>query len=199
MAPISLQNGILACLLSPIGKSDWLSKLFLLDLLDNLPRLCLSCAQMELFIWVLNQTGARNVPTIDQLCHFQQKLKQKLIAVTTRRFKSDLGNVFWANDIGDLIAKVCACQFLSKHSLTVSSIVVAGFCYAACVVIAAILSGRTSWAIRGGLAGYESAESPSRFLNPNVSSWAQRFLCPGAGANARWSIYTACEMDHPCG
>jgi len=80
--------------------------MFMLDLLWNLPRLRLSRAHMELILWVMKETGARDVPSIDQLHTMEENLKNKRGGISTRRFKSSIGNVFYVNDIAELVGRV---------------------------------------------------------------------------------------------
>ncbi|KAF8494495.1 hypothetical protein JB92DRAFT_3126914 [Gautieria morchelliformis] len=87
--------------------SDWYpyenKTLFLLDLLDNLPRLRLSQRHMQMFLWVLSESGAHDVPSLYALCETQARLR-KFGGVTTKRFESSLGNVMYLNDIPEIIA-----------------------------------------------------------------------------------------------
>ncbi|KAF8501219.1 hypothetical protein JB92DRAFT_3213844 [Gautieria morchelliformis] len=77
--------------------------LFLLDLLDNLPQLRLSERHMQMFLWVLSESGAHDVPSLYALRETQARLR-KFGGVTTKRFESSLGNVMYLNDIPEIIA-----------------------------------------------------------------------------------------------
>ena len=80
-------------------------QLFLLDTIDNLPRLRLSDSHMKLMLWMLKEAGCRNVPTFSALRRMQSKLREHG-AVRTKSYKSSLGNLFYMSSIEDIIAKV---------------------------------------------------------------------------------------------
>ncbi|KAL0565664.1 hypothetical protein V5O48_016353 [Marasmius crinis-equi] len=76
----------------------------LLDVLDNLPRLRFSDAQMKMVLWVLEQTDARDVPTFYQLRKLQQGIRDRC-SVKTEESTSDLGNIFSTVDIRGYAAR----------------------------------------------------------------------------------------------
>lgn len=78
---------------------------FLLDALDNLPRLRISDALMRMILWVLREAGANSVPSFKALRKFQDQLRNDA-GIRTAKFQSPRGNVFYANDLRDIIAKV---------------------------------------------------------------------------------------------
>lgn len=80
-------------------------QLFMLDLLDNLPRLRMSDAQFKAVLFIMRECGASDVPSLDTLRRAQKKLR-KNTAVSTERFKSGQGNVFYVNNIQQQLAQV---------------------------------------------------------------------------------------------
>lgn len=79
--------------------------MFFVDLLDNLPRLRLSDAHMEMVLWVMRQCGSQTVPSLKQLRGCQERL-QKECGTPTLRHISTIGNIFYSNDIRATIAMV---------------------------------------------------------------------------------------------
>ncbi len=82
------------------------SKMFMLDLLDNLPRLRLSDDHLKAIIWVMRECGTPNVPSFYALRKKQSQLTQD-VNIKPQRRMSSLGNVFFMNHPKDLIALVC--------------------------------------------------------------------------------------------
>ncbi|KAJ7033584.1 hypothetical protein C8F04DRAFT_1395981 [Mycena alexandri] len=78
--------------------------MFLLDTLDNLPRQRVSNSLMKVFLWILREGGARDVPSLDALRKLQSTL-HKQGGIPTVPWKSTQGNVFHLNDIRTIIAK----------------------------------------------------------------------------------------------
>ncbi len=79
--------------------------MFLLDTIDNLPRTRISNSLMNVFLWILRETGAHNVPTLHHLRQVQAALR-KSSGVPTTQHKSPKGNVFSMNDPRTLVAMV---------------------------------------------------------------------------------------------
>ncbi|KAJ7614819.1 hypothetical protein FB45DRAFT_1108964 [Roridomyces roridus] len=85
-----------------------------LDILDNLPRLRLSSSQLKMVLWIMKECGARDVPSFNEFRSMQTHIR-KLVGVRSDLHKSDLGNIFYVNDIRDLIAKDFANPEVAPH------------------------------------------------------------------------------------
>ncbi|KAL6304046.1 hypothetical protein BKA93DRAFT_817730 [Sparassis latifolia] len=88
--------------------ADWFpypnKMMMLLDTLDNLPRIAVSDSLMQVFLWILRETGAHNVPSLDRLRKLQKKLHQEC-GIPTKLYQSPKKNVFYYNDPRSIIAK----------------------------------------------------------------------------------------------
>ncbi|PPQ75136.1 hypothetical protein CVT24_010098, partial [Panaeolus cyanescens] len=98
--------------------SEWYpypSKLiFLLDTIDNLPRLRISTAFMRTMLWMLKELGIRNVPSYDSFKKIQKEVRQNA-GITTSQRQSPKGNLFSFNNPCDLIAKDWANPDVCDH------------------------------------------------------------------------------------
>ena len=79
--------------------------MFLLDTLDSMPRLRVSDSLMKVFLWVLKECGAPDVPSFKRFRDTQAKLRDDTGATSTL-YKSPHGNLFYMNDIRKIIANV---------------------------------------------------------------------------------------------
>ncbi|KLO13183.1 hypothetical protein SCHPADRAFT_970312 [Schizopora paradoxa] len=77
--------------------------MFLLDMLDNLPRLRLSDSQLRAVLFVMKESGAKDVPSFDTLRRRQKAFRK--FSVPTERKESAKGNVFYVNDIHAQVAQ----------------------------------------------------------------------------------------------
>ncbi|KAJ6456980.1 hypothetical protein C8R45DRAFT_1064760 [Mycena sanguinolenta] len=85
-----------------------------LDILDNLPRLRLSSSQLKMILWIMDACGAKDVPSFNAFRAMQKHIR-KMTGVRSEPHKSDLGNLFYVNDIRDLIAKDFANPEVAPH------------------------------------------------------------------------------------
>lgn len=91
---------------SPSAWYPYPSKLaFLLDTVDNLPRLRISSSLMKVLLWLLREIGVPRVPSFDALRKIQKRIKEERIVPTTQ-WMSPKGNAFSFNDPRAIIANV---------------------------------------------------------------------------------------------
>ncbi|KAK7463484.1 hypothetical protein VKT23_006832 [Stygiomarasmius scandens] len=77
---------------------------FLLDVLDNLPRLRLSSSHMKMILWVMRNCNPRDVPSFKGLRQEQERLR-KACGVRSIQYKSQGGDIYYLNDVVDIIKK----------------------------------------------------------------------------------------------
>ncbi|KAK7008238.1 hypothetical protein R3P38DRAFT_2948527 [Favolaschia claudopus] len=88
-------------------EADWFPHgsrtMFMLDLLDNLPRLRLSDDHLKAIIWVMRECKTPGVPTFSAL-RKKQAVMTREVDVETRHHTSSLGNHFYMNHPSKLLA-----------------------------------------------------------------------------------------------
>lgn len=90
--------------------------MFMLDMLDNHPRMRLSDAQLDVVLFVMKECGCHNIPSLYALRRMQKELRQN-VAVSTDRHQSMKGNVFYANNLAAQVAQV----LITSSKLSISA------------------------------------------------------------------------------
>lgn len=96
---------------------------FLLDSIDNMPRLRVSVGLMNVIIWLLREAGVKGVPTPTGFRAIQKSLREKK-GVSTIHTKSPRGNMFSFNSPIDLIANVSSAIQVESQRVTCTHIFV---------------------------------------------------------------------------
>ncbi|KZV81516.1 hypothetical protein EXIGLDRAFT_628358, partial [Exidia glandulosa HHB12029] len=80
-------------------------EMLLADMLDNFPRLRLSDAHMEVILYMWEKTARHpsKIPSLKRLRKFQESLQARF-GTQTREYNSELGNVFFVNDVRTTLA-----------------------------------------------------------------------------------------------
>ncbi|KAJ7259067.1 hypothetical protein C8J57DRAFT_1515776 [Mycena rebaudengoi] len=97
-------NKMVRAAILPLQKCMNLAQVFLLNILDNMPRLRVSSSLMRVFLWILRESGARDVPSFDRLRQVQKGIRDEY-GIPSIPCKSPLGNVFYVNDPRTTIAQ----------------------------------------------------------------------------------------------
>ena len=87
-----------------------------IDILDNLPRLRMSSAQLRFLLFCLRTLGVKNVPSYDAFRAMQKDLHEKCGNSTTGHVSS-LGNRFYVNDLRQTVSRVCSVSQYLKGCL----------------------------------------------------------------------------------
>jgi len=98
----------------------------MLDILDNLPRLRMSSNLFRMVLWVLKESGLSNVPSYEAFRKLQADLRKRCGSEPTE-CKSSLGNIFYVNDIPEIVARVCSIYLYLQYSI-IKTLSHAGFC-----------------------------------------------------------------------
>ncbi|KAH9910220.1 uncharacterized protein B0H18DRAFT_1090055 [Fomitopsis serialis] len=78
--------------------------MFILDMLDNLPRLRLSSDHFKVVLWALRELGVSGVPTFSKFRKTQDHLNHQTCGVHTDVKHSPQGDIFYQNRVSDLLA-----------------------------------------------------------------------------------------------
>jgi hypothetical protein len=89
--------------------------IFLLDTIDNLPRIRISSALMKALLWLLEELGVKNVPSFTALKKIQMNIRES-VGIPTIHCKSSKGNAFSFNDPRALIANVSGIFLLKQKT-----------------------------------------------------------------------------------
>ncbi|KAJ3558207.1 hypothetical protein NP233_g11552 [Leucocoprinus birnbaumii] len=76
----------------------------ILDILHHIPRSAFTESQMEKIVWALQVLGVPNVPSRSVSSSAESGLQQTC-GINTIRYQGSLGNIYYANDIREIIAQ----------------------------------------------------------------------------------------------
>ncbi|KAG9079195.1 hypothetical protein FRC06_007889, partial [Ceratobasidium sp. 370] len=88
--------------------------MFLLDLIDNIPRLRLSTEHLRLIMWVMKEAGCDDLPSLSQLRQTQQQLRN-VCAIKSHQYRSSQGNFFDMLDIPQLVGRDYSNPLIAPH------------------------------------------------------------------------------------
>ncbi|KAJ3978496.1 hypothetical protein F5890DRAFT_1397533, partial [Lentinula detonsa] len=77
---------------------------FLLDVLDNLPRLRLSSNHLKMILWIMWNSDPKDVPSYKALRDEQAKLRN-LCGIPSIQYKSEQGDIYYLNDVVNMMKK----------------------------------------------------------------------------------------------
>ena len=87
----------------------YIEQIFLLDLIDNMPRLRISDDMMKVFLWIMRECGVPDVPTFPELRR-QQSILSECIKIDATHHESSMRNHFYMIHPEKLLALVCTVQ-----------------------------------------------------------------------------------------
>jgi len=171
--------------MSSAGWYPYLSKLaFLLDTVNNLPRLRISSSLMKVILWLLQEIGVAKVPSFHHLRKIQKQIKEEGI-VPTIQWMSPKGNAYSFNDPRAIIANVSGLNLNISCDLHIKGLVESLCCKAHPMVPGS----SKGWCYLRNLAWNEVA--PQHGLPPsksNVQRWGWAALLHWRTSEAvRWS------------
>ncbi|CAE6515143.1 unnamed protein product [Rhizoctonia solani] len=88
--------------------------MFLLDMLDNIPRLRLSTGHLKLIMWVMEEAGCHDMPKFYELRQTQKRLKE-FCGIEAHHYRSSRGNSFHMLDIPQLIGRDLSNPIVAPH------------------------------------------------------------------------------------
>ncbi|KIY48684.1 hypothetical protein FISHEDRAFT_8743, partial [Fistulina hepatica ATCC 64428] len=80
----------------------------------HLPCSVFSCRQLDLFLWLLKVNGVDDVPTPSSLKRTHIAL-QKICGIRTLQYDGALGNPYYVNSLGDIIAQEMVNPHIRPH------------------------------------------------------------------------------------